>query len=290
MSNLRAEVQTHYEVLGVSREATVEEIKRAYHSRARLYHPDRHASSPVPVRTEAERWMQTLNIAWQVLQDDRRRRRYDRSLGSGPSRRGRRDANVPKAPLLGTGFSYWLGGIGLRARDGRTAYNLRVTGATTLAPLASLAPDRLMSLHASGASIPDGELIHLRDMTGLRVLDLTATPVTDTGLLHLQACTGLETLWLWNTAITDASLPLIANLTNLRQLGLGNTTITDSALVHLRKLRSLRVLQLWGTAVTGPGLVHLHGLRDLEMVSLPWKVRGRHRRRLRAALPATTLT
>lgn len=283
-------MQTHYEVLGVSREATVEEIKRAYHRRARLYHPDRHAASPMPVRTEAERWMQSLNIAWQVLQDDRRRRRYDHSLTVAPARRSRRDRPSPKTPLLGTGFSYWLGGVGPRSSDGRTAYNLRVTGATTLAPLAGLAPDRLVSLHAAGASIPDGELVHLRDMTGLRVLDLTATPVTDTGLLHLQACTGLETLWLWNTAITDASLPLIASLTNLRQLGLGNTMITDAGLVHLRGLRSLRVLQLWGTSVAGPGLNHLHGLRDLEMVSLPWKVRGRHRRRLRAALPSTTFT
>ena len=71
---------------------------------------------------------------------------------------------------------------------------------------------------------------------------------------------------------------------------LGNTLITDGGLAHLRSLRSLRVLQLWGTNVAGPGLTHLHGLRGLEMVSLPWKVRGRHRRRLRAALPSTTFT
>ena len=289
-------MQTHYEVLGVSREATVEEIKRAYHRRARLYHPDRHAASPVLVRTEAERSMQTLNIAWQVLQDDRRRRRYDRSLlgqvhgregGRGRSRRG---DTGPRTPLLGTGFSYWLGGIGLYGQGGRTGYNLRITGATTLAPLAGLAPDRLASLHAAGAAVPDRELVHLRDMTGLRVLDLTGTAVTDIGMLHLQACTGLETLWLWNTAITDASLAMIANLTNLRQLGLGNTAITDAGLAHLRSLRSLRVLQLWGTEVKGPGLAHLHGLVDLEMVSLPWKVRGGHRRRLRAALPGVALT
>jgi hypothetical protein len=68
------------------------------------------------------------------------------------------------------------------------------------------------------------------------------------------------------------------------QLGLGNTRVTDSGLAHLRSLGRLRLLQLYGTAVTGKGLLELRGMTQIEMISVPLRVRGRHRRRLRRAL------
>jgi hypothetical protein len=70
------------------------------------------------------------------------------------------------------------------------------------------------------------------------------------------------------------------------QLGIGNTRITDVGLSHLRELKRLRVLQLYGTGVTGKGLMQLRGMTHIEMVSVPLRVRGRHRRRLRRALGA----
>ncbi|HEX7168225.1 MAG TPA: DnaJ domain-containing protein, partial [Acidimicrobiales bacterium] len=245
---------THYDVLGVPKDATLAEIKRAYLRQARLYHPDNHAASVPVVRDEAERSMQRLNAAWTLLQDPARRRRYDKWLdrpverkGSGASHHPRR-GDAPKAlPALGTGFQPWLGNASWRSGpDGRAQYNLRVAGATTLQPLAQLAPDRLFGLHAAGAAIGDYDLVHLRGMTSLRILDLTGTAITDAGLLHLLGCTGLETLWLWNTQITDGALDLVARLPALRQLGLGNTAVTDAGLVPIGRLRTLRLLQLWG--------------------------------------------
>ena len=286
-------MSTHYDVLGVGPDATPEEIKRAYLKQARVYHPDGHASSGVAVREKAERSMQELNIAWNVLREPAKRRRYDRTIGAQAERNGRvpgRRSNrrKPESLQIGSGFQYWLGASD-HGPDRTPVYNLRVTGATSLAPLAGLAPDRLVSLHAPAASIDDDDLRHLRDMTGLRVLDLSGTRVTDVGMLHILGCTSLETLWLWDTAITDAGLELVTRLPNLCQLGLGNTFVTDAGLAAMRELRSLRLLQLWGTAIQGPGLIHLHDLTDLEMVTLPWRVRGRHRRRLRAALPASVV-
>jgi hypothetical protein len=301
VSNLSDDVPTHYDVLGVATDATEEQIKRAYVRKARRYHPDGHALAPDAVRAEAEREMQALNVAWNVLRDERRRRRYDRSLERSaertthptdrrsPSGRIRRPEPTSPAAALGSGFSYWLGGISGPAIGGHRAYSLRVTGARSLAPLAAFAPDRLVALHGSGASIGDADLVHLRDMTSLRVLDLSDTPVTDVGLLHLQGCVELETVWLWNTAITDSGLALLGRLPNVRQLGLGNTRVTDAGLAALRDLRRLRLLQLWGTNVRGPGLQHLHHLGELEMVTLPRRVRPSHRRRLRTARPAVSI-
>lgn len=70
---------THYDVLGVKPSASAAEIRRAYLALARQYHPDL-AVGQAAVGTEAERRMQRVNEAWEVLGDQERRRGYDRSL------------------------------------------------------------------------------------------------------------------------------------------------------------------------------------------------------------------
>lgn len=63
----------YYEVLGVSREATPEEIKRAYRKAAMQYHPDRNREDP-----SAERKFKDAAEAYEVLSDAEKRGRYDR--------------------------------------------------------------------------------------------------------------------------------------------------------------------------------------------------------------------
>jgi hypothetical protein len=286
-------VSTHYHVLGVRPTASDEAIKRAYYRKARSYHPDAHAGSSETVLEEAQRAMAALNAAWNVLSDPLLREEYDRALedeeraAALPRGRRRRRTGSDERLRLGTGFRYRFGLLGTVNREGedRPRLSLVVDGATDLSPLRTLVPTGLWALDASGSTIADAELANLQGMTSLQVLDLSRTPVTDAGLLHLQDLESLDTLLLWDTAVTDAGLALVARIPTLRVLGLGNTAVTDAGLAHLRQLNGLRILQLWGTAVNGHGLEHLHGLLDLDIVSLPWRVRGRHRRRLKAALP-----
>ncbi|MDQ3107740.1 MAG: DnaJ domain-containing protein [Actinomycetota bacterium] len=287
---------THYDVLGSTRDAPTEELKRAYYERARMFHPDAHASSSEAVRAEAERTMQALNSSWSVLRDAARRRRYDRSLDriAPPPERVERVARVGRIDrrdtvVLAAGFQYWFASPGITQRQsGRRGLNLRVTG-SSLAPLEALVPDGLVGLHAEGTTIDDVELRSLQAMRSLRFLDLTGTRVTDAGLVHLLGCHDLEVLSLWDTAISDDGLALLGRLPNLRQLGLGNTRVTDAGLRHLEGLHRLRLVQLTGTEIEGPGLRHLHGLPELASVTLPWRVRGSARRRLRSALPRTAV-
>jgi hypothetical protein len=71
---------THYDVLGVTRDASGPEIRRAYLALARVNHPDFHATGDPARRDDAERSMQLINEAWLVLGDRRRRADYDLSL------------------------------------------------------------------------------------------------------------------------------------------------------------------------------------------------------------------
>ena len=63
----------HYEVLGISRQATDDDIKRAYRDLARRYHPDSHPDDP-----EAEERFKEASEAYAVLSDADKRRAYDR--------------------------------------------------------------------------------------------------------------------------------------------------------------------------------------------------------------------
>jgi curved DNA-binding protein CbpA len=70
----------HYRALGVARDASAADIRRAYLRLARRFHPDRQATIDVLDRDAAERRMREVNEAWSVLSDPARRSAYDRTL------------------------------------------------------------------------------------------------------------------------------------------------------------------------------------------------------------------
>src|SRR4030042_370255 len=62
----------YYETLGVSKNASNEEMKRAYRKLAMKYHPDRN-----PNKKEAEERFKEINEAYAVLSDKEKRKQYD---------------------------------------------------------------------------------------------------------------------------------------------------------------------------------------------------------------------
>ncbi len=66
----------YYQILGVSRSASADEIRAAYRKLALKYHPDRN-----PGNKQAEEKFKEMNEAYQVLSDPQKRARYDQ-LGS----------------------------------------------------------------------------------------------------------------------------------------------------------------------------------------------------------------
>jgi molecular chaperone DnaJ len=75
--------QDYYQILGVDRNASQEDIKKAYRKLAHKYHPDKN-----PNDKEAETKFKEISNAYQVLSDPEKRSNYDRFGSEGPGFEG----------------------------------------------------------------------------------------------------------------------------------------------------------------------------------------------------------
>jgi molecular chaperone DnaJ len=113
----------YYEVLGVSKGASADDIKRAYRRMAMKYHPDKN-----PDDKEAEAKFKECAEAYEVLSDSEKRRRYDQFGHEGLRGMGMRDYTHMRWQDVGSIFEDILGGFGGfedlfgrgRRRTGRT--------------------------------------------------------------------------------------------------------------------------------------------------------------------------
>ncbi|PID89652.1 MAG: molecular chaperone DnaJ [Bacteroidia bacterium] len=126
-----AEKRDYYEVLGVSKNATKDELKKAYRKMALKYHPDKN-----PGDKSAEEKFKEAAEAYEVLRDDNKRSRYDQfghaglgSSGSGFSGgMNIEDIFSHFGDIFGGGFGGFGGFGGGRSRSRRVnkGSNLRI--------------------------------------------------------------------------------------------------------------------------------------------------------------------
>ncbi|HET8930603.1 MAG TPA: J domain-containing protein [Acidimicrobiales bacterium] len=114
--------RTHYQVLGIAEDASIEQIRRAYRALVRRYHPDHlgdRATNPHS-KAEAEHHIRELNAAWQELRDPERRAHYDRRIAHAP-REAPYDPFPPGTePEPPGGFEEWYADAARRRTEART--------------------------------------------------------------------------------------------------------------------------------------------------------------------------
>uniref|UniRef100_A0A7N9CD74 DnaJ homolog subfamily C member 7 n=1 Tax=Macaca fascicularis TaxID=9541 RepID=A0A7N9CD74_MACFA len=67
----------YYKILGVDKNASEDEIKKAYRKRALMHHPDRHSGASAEVQKEEEKKFKEVGEAFTILSDPKKKTRYD---------------------------------------------------------------------------------------------------------------------------------------------------------------------------------------------------------------------
>jgi curved DNA-binding protein CbpA len=90
--------QDHYQMLGVARSATPQELKKAYFRLAKIYHPDRHFEAEMSDLKETfESLFAGIHNAYQTLNDLEQRRSYDQTPAGKPAPTAQYEEKRPEA-------------------------------------------------------------------------------------------------------------------------------------------------------------------------------------------------
>jgi len=98
----------YYKILGVERGASEAEVKKAFRSAARKYHPDQATGD----KKVAEAKFKEMSEAYEVLGDKQKRAQYDQFGSTGPGGGGRSGFGTGGFDFSGGGFNFESGGFG----------------------------------------------------------------------------------------------------------------------------------------------------------------------------------
>lgn len=122
MSQTVAEKRDYYDILGVARDASPDDIKKAFRQAALKYHPDRNKEAG------AERHFKEASEAYEVLSDPEKRQRYDRFGHAGLNGAGMHDFSRMQADDIFSIFEGVFGdlfGGGGRRRGGAQGVDIQ---------------------------------------------------------------------------------------------------------------------------------------------------------------------
>ncbi|XP_014211141.1 dnaJ homolog subfamily C member 7 [Copidosoma floridanum] len=77
MALKKSKRKDYYKILGIEKNASIDDIKKAYRKRAMVHHPDRHANATEGEKKEQEKKFKDVGEAYGILSDPKKRSRYD---------------------------------------------------------------------------------------------------------------------------------------------------------------------------------------------------------------------
>ena len=217
-----AEKRDYYEVLGVSKEASADEIKKAYRKMAMKYHPDRWVQGTEQEKKDAEDKFKEAAEAYDVLSNPDKKARYDKfgHAGMGGTASDFSGANINDifshfADVFGGGFGFNVGDLfgGGGGRGGQRAVrkggNIRIKVKLTLEEAATVTEKKVKinkyipceHCHGTGAkdehskqTCPQchgsGQVVHQqRSMFGIIQQTTTCTQCNGSGEIIKDPCT-----------------------------------------------------------------------------------------------------
>lgn len=129
----------YYEILGVSRNASQSDIKKAFKSLSKKYHPDKYSTKSEEERAEATAKFQEISEAYNVLSDETKKAEYDNE-GSFPF-----------------GFGNPFSGMEMKGANIRTTVNITLEDIYNSAPKVVTYYKKVKCHHCHGSGSEDGK-------------------------------------------------------------------------------------------------------------------------------------
>lgn len=92
-------MKDYYKILKIHKEASPEEVKKAYRNLAKEFHPDRN-----PGDTKKGEIFREINIAYEILGNDEKRKEYDGQSGKNNTKSNSQNSSANKSSTANTGF------------------------------------------------------------------------------------------------------------------------------------------------------------------------------------------
>jgi curved DNA-binding protein CbpA len=162
------ETKDPYKALGLSRDASQEDIRKAHRKLVRKYHPDANPEDP-----RAEQRFKKVQQAYEVLSDEKKRREYDEGLRTSPGRSSGRPRSRESA-------SSRRAGAGGRTAGGSTH---TVDLSELLGKLANLSSEGAGGRKGGSYELQGEEVAHLAKLLGEKIPGISAFLGKDTARL-----------------------------------------------------------------------------------------------------------
>jgi len=123
-----------------------------------------------------------------------------------------------------------------------------------LAPMANLAPTDIQMFVCEGSPLPDAEFVHLKRLTGLRIVRINGASLSARGAENFATLAELTELDLTDNNIAKQAIPIFAPMKNLRKLSLAGNPLSSTAFNDFPTFENLESLNLSGCQIIDEGI------------------------------------